>query len=92
MVDLYSVKPLDLDVLARAAQETGALVVVEDHHPEGGIGEAVLSALAAQRLAPAFTHLAVRNLPGSGTTSELLDAAGISRTRIIRTAHDLVGR
>ncbi|WP_406492189.1 transketolase [Streptomyces sp. NBC_00846] len=92
VVDLYSVKPLDLDVLARAAQETGALVVVEDHHPEGGIGEAVLSALAAQRLAPAFTHLAVRNLPGSGTTSELLDAAGISRTRIIRTAHDLVGR
>ncbi|MFD4762847.1 transketolase [Streptomyces sp. NPDC058439] len=91
VVDLYSVKPLDLDMLARAAQETGALVVVEDHHPEGGIGEAVLSALAAQRLAPAFTHLAVRNLPGSGTTSELLDAAGISRTRIIRTAHDLVG-
>ncbi|MFE7351748.1 transketolase [Streptomyces sp. NPDC057543] len=92
VVDLYSVKPLDLDTLAHAAQETGALIVVEDHHPEGGIGEAVLSALAAQRLAPACAHLAVRNLPGSGTTSELLDAAGISRTHIIRTAHDLVGR
>ncbi|MFF2411912.1 transketolase [Streptomyces sp. NPDC058092] len=92
VVDLYSVKPLDLDMLAHAARETGALVVVEDHHPEGGIGEAVLSALAAQRLAPAFAHLAVRNLPGSGTTSELLDAARISRTHIVRTAHDLVGR
>lgn len=92
VVDLYSVKPLDLDMLAHAARETGALVVVEDHHPEGGIGEAVLSALAAQRLAPGLAHLAVRNLPGSGTTSELLDAAGISRTHIIRTAHDLVGR
>ncbi|MFI6728873.1 transketolase [Streptomyces atratus] len=89
VVDLYSVKPLDLDTLARAAQATGALVVVEDHHPEGGMGEAVLSALAAQRLAPAVVHLAVRNLPGSGTPAELLDNAGISRTHIIRTAQDL---
>ncbi|MFF8914034.1 transketolase [Streptomyces sp. NPDC015032] len=92
VIDLYSVKPLDFDTLARAARETGALVLVEDHHPEGGIGEAVLSALAAQRLAPAVAHLAVRNLPGSGTTSELLDAAGISRTHIVRTAQDLAGR
>ncbi|MGW1656383.1 transketolase [Streptomyces atratus] len=92
VVDLYSVKPLDLDMLARAAQETGALVVVEDHHPEGGMGEAVLSALAAQRLAPAVVHLAVRNLPGSGTPSELLDNAGISRTHIIRKAQDLAAR
>ncbi|WP_335935527.1 transketolase [Streptomyces sp. PTD5-9] len=91
VVDLYSVKPLDLDTIARAAQETGALVVAEDHHPEGGIGEAVLSALAGQRLAPAFAHLAVRNLPGSGTTAELLDAAGISRAHIARTARELAG-
>ncbi|WP_405689870.1 transketolase [Streptomyces sp. NBC_00057] len=92
VVDLYSVKPLDLDTLARAALETGALVVVEDHHPEGGMGEAVLAALAAQRLAPAVVHLAVRNLPGSGTPFELLDTAGISRTHIIRTAQDLAAR
>ncbi|MFB7917220.1 transketolase [Streptomyces sp. NPDC056061] len=90
VVDLYSVKPLDLDVLALAVRETGALVVVEDHHPEGGVGEAVLSALAAQRLAPALVHLAVRNMPGSGTTAELLDAAGISRAHIVRAARDLV--
>ncbi|MFJ5723865.1 transketolase [Streptomyces sp. NPDC093149] len=92
VIDLYSVKPLDLDTLAHAARETGALVVVEDHHPEGGIGEAVLSALATQRLAPAVVHLAVRNLPGSGTSSELLDIAGISRTHIARTARDLAAR
>ncbi|WSA74781.1 transketolase [Streptomyces sp. NBC_01799] len=91
VIDLYSVKPLDVATLARAAQETGALVVVEDHHPEGGIGEAVLSALAVQRLTPAFAHLAVRDLPASGTPSELLDAAGISHTHIARATHDLVG-
>ncbi|MFF4407830.1 transketolase [Streptomyces sp. NPDC001404] len=92
VVDLYSVKPLDGETLARSARETGALVVAEDHHPEGGIGEAVQSALTAQRLAPALTHLAVTVLPGSGTTAELLDEAGISRAHITRAARELVQR
>ncbi|MEV4436275.1 transketolase [Streptomyces sp. NPDC049555] len=92
VVDLYCVKPVDAATLARAARETGALVIAEDHHPEGGIGEAVLSALSAlsaERLAPAVAHLAVTVLPGSGTTAELLDEAGISRTHIARAARGL---
>ncbi|MEV5974846.1 transketolase [Streptomyces sp. NPDC051921] len=92
VVDLYSVKPVDTDTLARAAADTGALVVVEDHHPEGGVGEAVLSALAMGDSHPAFAHLAVTELPGSGTTAELLDACGISRTHIARAARALVRR
>lgn len=91
VIDLYSVKPIDIAALTRAAQETGALVVAEDHHPEGGIGEAVLSALASANSHPAFAHLAGRNLPGSGTTGELLDAAGISRTHIAEAARRLAG-
>lgn len=89
VIDLYSVKPVDADALARAARDTGALVVAEDHHPEGGLGEAVLSALAARRQGPAFAHLAVRDLPGSGTAEELMDAAGISRTHIAEAARRL---
>ncbi|MFB7630314.1 transketolase [Streptomyces sp. NPDC056149] len=92
VIDLYSIKPLDVAALARAAQDTGALVVVEDHHPEGGVGEAVLSALASSGNHPAFTHLAVTNLPGSGTTGELLDAAGISRSHIVQAARALIQR
>ncbi|MFF3756144.1 transketolase [Streptomyces sp. NPDC002185] len=92
VVDLYSVKPVDTDTLVRAARETGALVVVEDHHPEGGIGEAVLSALAPGGHRPAFAHLAVTGLPGSGTTEELLDEAGISRAHIARAARELLDR
>ncbi|MFC8537775.1 transketolase [Streptomyces sp. NPDC057249] len=90
VIDLYSVKPLDAEALDRAARETGAMVVVEDHHPEGGIGEAVLSALAASGSHPAFAHLAGSDLPGSGTTAELLDAAGISRDHIADAARRLV--
>ncbi|MEU4092823.1 transketolase [Streptomyces sp. NPDC026673] len=92
VLDLYSVKPVDAETLARAARDTGAFVVAEDHHPEGGLGEAVLSALAERRASPAVVHLAVRDLPGSGTASELLDAAGISRTHIAEAAKRLAAR
>lgn len=92
VIDLYSVKPVDADTLARAARDTRALVVVEDHHPEGGLGEAVLSALAEHRQAPALAHLAVRNLPASGTPAELLDASGLSHPYIARAARDLLAR
>ncbi|MEW1908201.1 transketolase [Kitasatospora sp. NPDC085895] len=89
VLDLYSVKPVDGQALAAAADATGRLVVVEDHHPEGGLGEAVLGALAEHRRCPALAHLAVRILPGSGTSAELLDAAGISRGRIADAARRL---
>ncbi|MGW4809800.1 transketolase [Kitasatospora sp. NPDC004272] len=92
VLDLYSVKPVDTDALLRAARETGALVVAEDHHPEGGLGEAVLSALAAADAHPAVTHLGATGLPGSGTTEELLRAAGISRQAIAAAARTLADR
>jgi len=90
VLDLYSIQPLDAPALLRAARETGALVVAEDHHPQGGIGEAVLSALAAVGSHPAFAHLAVRNLPASGTPAELLDTAGIGAESITHAARSLV--
>jgi transketolase len=79
VIDLYSVKPLDAEGLAAAARETGGrVVVVEDHYPEGGLGEAVLAALAPFDERFHVEHLAVRGLPGSGTPAELMEAAGIS--------------
>ncbi|WP_269856889.1 transketolase [Streptomyces sp. RPT161] len=92
VIDVYSVKPIDADTLVSAAEETGALVIAEDHRPEGGLGEAVLSALAERSAVPRFAHLAVRDLPASGTSAELLDAAGISRTHITAAARRLLSR
>jgi transketolase len=90
VVDLYSVKPVDVDTLREAAESTqGRIVVAEDHWPEGGIGEAVLSALAGEQLR--FAHLAVREMPGSGTPAELLAAAGIDAEHIADAARQLVG-
>jgi transketolase len=88
VIDLYSVKPLDAETLRRAAAETRLVVVVEDHHPEGGIGEAVAAVLAETPGRARFAHLAVRRLPGSTSTAESLEAAGISAERIAAAVHE----
>ena len=92
VIDLYSIKPIDTEALAAAAAVTnGRLVVVEDHHPEGGLGSAVTDALldaGPQTLRVA--HLCVRDLPGSGTSEELLAAAGIDAQHIEAAARDLL--
>jgi transketolase len=90
VIDLYSVKPIDAATLERAAEQTGSLVVAEDHYAEGGIGEAVASSLAERGQTPRFTHLAVRQLACSGTPEELLRAAKISAGDIADAARQLV--
>ncbi|HEY8740578.1 MAG TPA: transketolase [Candidatus Dormibacteraeota bacterium] len=90
VIDLYSIKPVDAETLLRAARETGRIVVVEDHYPEGGIGAAVLEALAPEGAQFKFAHCAVRGLPGSGKPNELMDQAGISPRHIVDAASRLV--
>ena len=92
VIDLYCVKPIDAETLKRAARDTGALITVEDHWAEGGIGDAVLSALAEEQPHPVVVKLAVRDMPGSGKATELLAAAGIDAKHIAAAARDLVGR
>jgi transketolase len=93
VVDLYSIKPLDGETLLAAAEATGGrIVTVEDHWPEGGLGEAVLSALAEAEERPHVVSLAVRELPGSGKPDELLAAAGIDAEHIATAARRLVGQ
>jgi transketolase len=93
VIDLYSVKPLDIATLTAAAAVTsGRFVVVEDHHPEGGLGSAVADALLAAGVQPLLlAHLSVRELPGSGTPEELLAAAGIDAEHIESAARELLG-
>jgi transketolase len=90
VVDLYSVKPIDADTLRAAAEATGAIVTVEDHWPEGGIGEAVLSVFADDEERPRIVCLAVDGMPGSGKPAELLGAAGIDAEHIAEAVRKLV--
>jgi transketolase len=91
VIDLYSEKPVDAQTLARAAAETGAIVTAEDHWPEGGLGEAVLSALAEAGQSCPVRKLGVEIMPGSGTPEELLREAGIDAGAIATAARELVG-
>jgi transketolase len=91
VIDLYSVKPADVETLLAAGRETGAIVTVEDHFPEGGLGDAVLEVFAEVRDAPVIRKLAVRIMPGSGTPAEQLAAAGIDAQHIAAAARELAG-
>jgi transketolase len=85
VIDLYCVKPIDGKAIAAEIAATGGkLITVEDHWPEGGIGEAVLSALAGAGAAPTkFKLMAVTGMPHSGKPEELVDAFGISARHIV---------
>jgi transketolase len=91
VVDAYSLKPIDADTLVAAAEETGRIVTVEDHWPEGGLGDAVLAALAEAGAEARVVKLAVRELPHSGKPAQLLAAAGIDADAISGAARQLVG-
>jgi transketolase len=83
VIDLYSVKPVDAAAILRAAEETRALITVEDHWAEGGIGETVAGVLAEAGSATPLTRLAVSERPGSGPPEALLAAAGIDADAIV---------
>jgi transketolase len=87
VIDLYTVKPIDRSALRKAVEGTRAIITVEDHFAEGGLGEAVRSALPDYHL-PVYS-LAVRKMPKSGKPGELLDFEEISKKAIIHSVRDL---
>ena len=91
VIDLYCVKPIDGKSLAEQIKATdGRLVAVEDHWPEGGVGEAVIAALAESGVAPTeYRHLAVREMPHSGKPDELVDAFGISARHVAAAVREI---
>ncbi|MBT2508935.1 transketolase [Streptomyces sp. ISL-98] len=90
VVDLYSVKPVDAEAVQTAAELTGCLVTIEDHHPEGGIGDAVAEVFADGRPVPRLVRLGVRNMPGSATAAEQLSESGIDADSIAAAVKLLV--
>ena len=93
IIDAYSVKPIDKDTIVKYAKKTGHVIVVEDHYPDGGLGDAVRQALLpschSERSEESidnltFTHLAVRKTPRSGTPAELLRFEEIDAEAIVK--------
>jgi transketolase len=92
VIDCYSIKPIDQATLTTAADHTSGIITVEDHWPEGGLGEAVLSALATHPQRPPIRALAVSAMPVSGKPAELMHAAGIDAEAITTAARQLLSQ
>ena len=88
IIDLYSVKPLDEETVRAAARETDVVITVEDHYAEGGLGDAVLGALANESCT--FHKLAVTGLPRSGPPESLMDMFRINARAIVEVVEELV--
>jgi transketolase len=88
VIDLYSIKPIDEEGLREAASSTKLIITVEDHDAEGGIGEAVRSALATS--AVPIHSLCVKKKPKSGKPDELLDYEEIFRRAITKKVKELI--
>ena len=92
VIDAYSVKPIDSETLFAAAENANnKIITVEDHWPEGGLGEAVMEAFSERDgVMPEIVKLAVQAMPGSGTPAELMEEAGISAHHIVQAVRALV--
>jgi transketolase len=89
VVDCYSVKPIDTETLAKCAKETNAIITVEDHYLEGGLGDVVLQSLATEKEVPVY-KMGVSKLPRSGKPNELLEYEEISAAAIANKIKEIV--
>jgi len=90
VIDPFTIKPLDVETILSSAKQTGGrIVVVEDHYPEGGIGEAVSSAVSGERNI-VVKRLAVQTIPRSGKPEELLSKFGIDSNSIAAAVKEIL--
>ncbi|XP_030633457.1 transketolase [Chanos chanos] len=90
VIDPFTIKPLDNKTIIENARNTrGRIITVEDHYYEGGLGEAVCSAIVNE---PGFTlqRLAVAHVPRSGKPSELLKIYGIDHDAIAQAVRKML--
>jgi transketolase len=90
VIDLFCVKPLDAAALLEAARACdNRILTVEDHYPEGGLGDAVMEAVGTANVA--VHRLAVREIPRSGPPKQLLERFGIGRGAILTKVREILG-
>ncbi|NCO98444.1 transketolase, partial [bacterium] len=96
VLDVYSVKPIDQVTINQLTHNCHNVIVVEDHYPAGGIGEAVLNCLTTNhQLQPTtynFVHLCVHKLPRSGSPDELLHYEEIDAEAIINVVERFIAQ
>ena len=90
LVNLHTVKPIDREIITRAAKETGAIVTVEEHQVQGGFGSAVAEVVVQEAPVP-MRFIGIQDRFGeSGTPEELFAAFGLTAEDIAEAAEDVL--
>ncbi|MGX2960670.1 transketolase family protein [Peribacillus sp. JNUCC 23] len=92
VIDMFSIKPLDIETLIEAAKKTGAVVTAENHNVNGGLGSAVAEALSEHYPAPLY-RVGVRERFGQvGKTEYLKTVYGLDAQTIVREVERVIER
>jgi transketolase len=92
VIDMHTIKPIDEEIILRAARETGAIVTAEEHNIIGGLGAAVCEVVSGEYPAPVI-RLGVNDQFGrSGPAEELLELYGLSATNLVQKAKAAIAK
>ena len=92
VINLHTIKPLDEELVLKAAAECGKVITAEEHNVIGGLGEAVC-ALLSEKLPTPVRRIGVQDEFGcSGPAWDLLHAYGLDAATIVKTTHEMLGR
>ena len=91
VIDMYSVKPLDREAIVRAAAETGAIVVSEEHLVDAGLGVRVAQVVSEENPCP-MAFVGLSDYAESGTPDELLDKYGMRASSVVAAAKSALAR
>ena len=91
VVNIHTLKPLDKDIILRAAEETGRILTVEDHNIIGGLGSAVAEILAESGKGVQFRRMGLNSFSnGYGTYAEVKEMNGIGKKQIYQEVKQLL--
>jgi transketolase len=90
VLDIHTIKPLDAELIIKAARETGAIVTTEEHNVIGGLGGAVAECVAESFPVPVLRHGVMDVFGRSGKAGEVLAAYGLTAEKIAETAKKAV--
>jgi transketolase len=91
VIDMHTVKPLDRDAIRRAAMETGAIVVAEEHLVDSGLGVRIAQVVAELEPCP-MEFIGLTKYAESGSPDGLLDAYGLRAPRLAEAVRKVLAR
>ena len=92
VINIHTIKPLDEEIVIKAAKECGKVITAEEHNVIGGLGEAVCAVLS-EKLPTPVRRVGVQDVFGcSGPAWDLLKKFGLDAATICKTAHEMLGK